>query len=592
MGYDFAGWLDESQEVVYKETLKLESDQVLVAIWTFDVIYLDVDHTVIKTETVEESNPFEIPPHERQGLVFTGWMKEGEVISNTSKIQGHSTLIATYQITITFEFGNGMLDEERTYAFSEDYPLQTPTKTFYEFLGWKNETDGKMIENISELNHSTVLTAVWKLSDGYRANLIWEETNEGWWIAGMVEPYGVLIVPSIHEGNPIFGIKNDAFVGRADLETVLFEENATIVVIGERAFKDSGITSIRLPNTVIEIKKEAFMNCTMLSELILSTGLEIMDASAYRNTLWHQRLRNQLVVTNDTLWIYKGTELEIFVPSHIQRINDFAFSGNTSVKTVVFEPGSLVSVVTNGTFAQSRIETIHMPDGLKSIEDEAFMNEIYLKHLIFSENNQLNSIGIRAFEKSGLETANFPESVTSIGINAFSQTPWLTEHPDDFVIIGTILVRCKLHVTNVTIPEKVTVIGPKAVAYNFIKHVVITRQVERIEEQAFAGTHLDSIVFEEGSHLSYIGENAFFNNYVKGSVTLPASVVIIEEGAFFDCRYLTSIKFTSLIPPAIGVLFNGDYLTKINIDVLAAAFSAYASDPGFEPYVPILRSYG
>ena len=58
---------------------------------------------------------------------------------------------------------------------------------------------------------------------------------------------------------------------------------------------------------------------------------------------------------------------------------------------------------------------------------------------------------------------DIPETVKSIGDWAFRGTPWLDNHPDDFVVVGNgILIRYKGKQSDVVIPDSVTSIGDGA----------------------------------------------------------------------------------------------------------------------------------
>ncbi len=84
----------------------------------------------------------------------------------------------------------------------------------------------------------------------------------------------------------------------------------------------------------------------------------------------------------------------------------------------------------------------------------------------------------------------------------------------------------------------VTVIGSDSFNHNTaIQSVFIPKSVVEIDESAFGYTYLakgniESVTFEDGSHLETIGENAFaFNKIV--TLTIPGSVKTIDRRAFY-----------------------------------------------------------
>jgi hypothetical protein len=66
-----------------------------------------------------------------------------------------------------------------------------------------------------------------------------------------------------------------------------------------------------------------------------------------------------------------------------------------------------------------------------------------------------------------------------------------------------------------------------------LKSVKIPKSVKQIDEEAFTGyTGLEEIIFEEGSQLETIGEEAFSNCESLKKIAIPKSVKRIDEYAF------------------------------------------------------------
>lgn len=62
-------------------------------------------------------------------------------------------------------------------------------------------------------------------------------------------------------------VSNYAFAWTTALETIIFDTGSTLEIIAERAFYDTGITAISIPDSVIEIQKDAFFSNGHLSEI-------------------------------------------------------------------------------------------------------------------------------------------------------------------------------------------------------------------------------------------------------------------------------------------------------------------------------------
>ena len=94
------------------------------------------------------------------------------------------------------------------------------------------------------------------------------------------------------------------------------------------------------------------------------------------------------------------------------------------------------------------------------------------------------------------------------------------------------------NLTSVTFPSTLKVIGTRSFDNNNLTGTLtIPSSVVRIYNSAFASTtintnKINSIVFEANSSLYLIGENAFYSNKLKGTLTIPKSVQMIGNSAF------------------------------------------------------------
>ncbi|HOI46603.1 MAG TPA: leucine-rich repeat protein [Bacilli bacterium] len=595
-GLQFIGWVDKlnvSMEPIF-ELSNVDKSIELLAKWQFTITYYNRFLEVIQTKeyVLGANSQLEEYIEESNELDFLGWFdQDGRLYQNTNTITSHISLYSAFEFTIDF-VTNAIEDLEPVQVkLSEDIDLPIPIKAHYTFIGWyTDDALSKKVESTVELDSHTTLYAKWSLSAEYLSNLIFEAEGNELVLAGSIAPIDQVIVPSMVGEKKVIGIKDNAFINQNMITALIFEESSNIVYIGRSAFAATSITSLILPESLTTIKFGAFKGVSTLMEVSFPEYLEILEKEAFLSTGWYQQLRNTQFIINHILFFYKGSESSITIPSHVNQIYDYAFESNTSIKTIYFEENSNLQTISEFAFYGSRVETIHVPNSITTIENRAFENHLYIRNLHFGSGSNLLSIGEHAFEKSGLTTALFPSTVTSVGIDAFAQTPWLGEFESDFVVIGDILVRFKGHITTVTIPNTIRVIGPKAMAFNFVKHVIISNSVESIEKQAFVGTHLDSVTFEANSKLKYIGEEAFLNNYVKGDIAIPSSVELIADGAFNNCINLKSISFSTEQPPVIQSIFLPADEARIKIYVPAEYLTIYQTNINFSRYASIILS--
>lgn len=98
--------------------------------------------------------------------------------------------------------------------------------------------------------------------------------------------------------------------------------------------------------------------------------------------------------------------------------------------------------------------------------------------------------------------------------------------------------------------------------------LVIDNSITSIDEYAFSNcSHLTSVEFENGSQLTSIGRQAFYQCFDMESIEIPASVTSIGYSAFSGCWRLTSIEIPASVTDIGGSAFYGcTNLASIVID--------------------------
>lgn len=123
-------------------------------------------------------------------------------------------------------------------------------------------------------------------------------------------------------------------------EIVENEVTYLVEAIAENAFKDSpNISNLRLPKTIWEIESSAFMNSDLNN--INLENVDNIEVNAFKNTsLWECELSKTL--NSFGSYISQGmfencTYLsKIYIPGHIESIQNNAFNGCTSLTTIYF----------------------------------------------------------------------------------------------------------------------------------------------------------------------------------------------------------------------------------------------------------------
>lgn len=156
------------------------------------------------------------------------------------------------------------------------------------------------------------------------------------------------------------------------------------------AFACKGLTSVSIPDTVIDIGQTSFMN-NQLTSVVIGGSVESIGASAFYG--------NQLT--------------SISIPGSVANIGDSAFSTNQLTSLVI--PDS-VDVIGSFAFGYNQLTSVTIPNSATSISDGVFVSNQLTSVIIPAS---VESIGYNAFAYNKLTTVTIPGSVTSIGLAAF-----------------------------------------------------------------------------------------------------------------------------------------------------------------------------
>lgn len=360
--------------------------------------------------------------------------------------------------------------------------------------------------------------------------------------AGMAE--GVLTLPSA-----VKEIQAEAFAGAKGFAEIILPEG--VEKIGERAFAESSIEKIRIPDGVTDIGTGAFYNCVDLVSADVSDGVtEIADYLFWR-CLKLEQVDMPAGVTRIGEHAFSACIAlpEIEIPNGVTEIGEYAFS-ECAALTRVTVPGSVKSIEQMAFYSCLDLETVVLKDGVESIANNAFFYCPYLTRV------------------------EIPASVTSIGMSAFGDCDELTiygetgsyaqtyamEHGIPFIseaeaAFEYVIVSGGAKVTgytgsnvNVVIPEMLGGYPVTAMERTFdsnrtIETVVLPSTLKTLGGYTFWGCEsLRSVTFN--SEITAIGEFEFFQCRVLEDFMLPESVTSIGMKAFSGCHALTKLPFS------------------------------------------------
>ena len=332
----------------------------------------------------------------------------------------------------------------------------------------------------------------------------------------------------IGKKHPVFEIRGDALINKQTQTMVSYlgKKKATVytvpdgvVSIGRKAFSCSGLQSVTLPETVVEIGELCFEQCLDLESVSLPESLERIGDRAfeYCTKMKSIYLPGNLKEIGSNPFTCAGTRNIDISPSNTAYSfkNDALFS---------VEDGRLISFLGDYDFwnpEEDRKKTITytVPEGTRIIGENAFYRISKVSWIVLPES--VEEIGAGAF--SGMEKLNMiniPASVREIGKSAFS---------------GAALITVNMEAQIKTLPEE---------AFSSCSHltgVKLPESLETIENAAFF--YCDSlcdIVIPDS--VTDIGASAFRHCVSLRSIHLPANLKKLSESLLLECSALTRLE--------------------------------------------------
>ena len=163
----------------------------------------------------------------------------------------------------------------------------------------------------------------------------------------------------------------DAFSGCTDLTGVTIPSSVTMIDM--RAFQNSGLTSITIPNSVTLIGTDAFSDCEKLTNVIIPNSVKTIDIRAFKNS---------------------GLT-SITIPGTVSTIGTEAFARCTNLETATIETG-VVEIATRMFDGCTNLTKVTLPNTVSKIVQESFFNCSSLDTLICPRTNPPTT-GVRVF---------------------------------------------------------------------------------------------------------------------------------------------------------------------------------------------------
>jgi hypothetical protein len=349
-------------------------------------------------------------------------------------------------------------------------------------------------------------------------------------------------ITSLELPNSVKTIDEYAFCGCANLKTLTLSDS--LINLYSNAFYNcSSLISLFIPRSVQYIGYNCFKECTALESIVVDSENTIYDSRDNCNAVIETRYNNFVITCKNTK-----------IPYGITRINDYAFYGQTGLKSI--EIPSTVTYIGKCAFTGcTGLTRIDIPNSVTYLGSEAFsgctgLEQVTLSNALTTINsytfygctaltevsipNGITTILYDAFENSGLKRLYIPASVTQIYSSSFSRcsdlesivvdqgNPVYDSRNNCNAIIRTALNELFFGCKTSVIPNTVTSIGYGAFQYcDGLTTITIPNSVTTIGSNAFNNcVNLQSITI--GSNVTNIGSYAFYRSNALATVTCLA----------------------------------------------------------------------
>jgi hypothetical protein len=240
-------------------------------------------------------------------------------------------------------------------------------------------------------------------------NVTLTKDGEGVIITKYTGKVAAVRIPAKIQGMPVREIGEGAFSPDALIVSVVIPVGVT--KIGKAAFNwNYRLTSVTIPESVLEIAESAFQACNVLTTVALPKSLTILGASAFKNTS----------ITTIAL----PASLVTFTYTNDDNDDHASFAECYKLKTVTL-PAGMTKIPARMFEGCSALTTINLPDSIKAIEQVAFRGCRSLTTIKLPDS--IKEIGDNAFNGcTALTAINLPASIEKILPGAFDGCSALT----------------------------------------------------------------------------------------------------------------------------------------------------------------------
>ena len=342
-----------------------------------------------------------------------------------------------------------------------------------------------------------------------------------------------------------------------EMTEVVFSSDVT--VIPHCAFRNSTLTSVRIPASVKSIGVHAFGGSVDLKTVTMAEGVTLIDTCAFYEcaALEDITIPDSVTELENQVFAECSNLRHAVIGDGVIDMYPDMFSGCDNLTSVVIGD-SVKCIYANTFYGLEKLTSVTIGNSVTSIGDEAFSYCNSLQTVVIPDS--VTSIGEWAFSYChGIENFVVGKGLTSVGCFCFAFCD--VEHVNVFVTDAN--AWCKIPradganffgglktvyvvdqegelVTDLVLDSSVTVIPELAFVNSPLNSVTIPGSVKEIGEYAFSGcSNLSKVHIRNG--LKVLGCGAFYFCESLKEIAIPDSAIAIEALAFYGCNALQSI---------------------------------------------------
>lgn len=255
--------------------------------------------------------------------------------------------------TVTFDSQGGSAVESQTII--EGNPVkrpQTPTREGYFLNGWYTSSattvDTEWHFDTDRVKSDMTLYAGWTVETSQEAtsSLVFVKEGNTYTVTDMMGEETIVVIPAEYNGLPVTKIQG---------------------AYGTGAFARKAITSVTIPDSIVEIGQNSFNNCSALTTVNISTTSHL------------KKIGNNAFSGNSSL-------KEIYLPVGMTDLGDSVFNNCGAIERFIVADGNTAYSSPNGHLVEKATNTLirgsnnsEIPDGVEIIASAAFRKSAITK---------------------------------------------------------------------------------------------------------------------------------------------------------------------------------------------------------------------